>query len=207
MTEACPFGDLPSAHYRVILVDPPWAFRHFSRKGHGKHPDRHYGVMDLPTIRALPVRRLAHADGCALFMWTTMPFLPAALEVMAAWGFRYSTAGAWAKRSKHNTGWAFGTGYLYRGAVEPWLVGTLGKPKRVSRAVRNLIVAPTREHSRKPDQMRADIEALFPGPYLELFAREAAPGWDAWGDQCDRFAAPSLGLPQPESAEVSAHGG
>jgi len=26
------------------------------------------------------------------------------------------------------------------------------------------------------------------GPYLELFAREPAPGWDSWGNQTERFA-------------------
>lgn len=49
------------------------------------------------------------------------------------------------------------------------------------------LVAPRREHSRKPDEARERIERLVAGPYLELFAREAAPGWDVWGNQVDRF--------------------
>ena len=39
------------------------------------------------------------------------------------------------------------------------------------------------EHSRKPDQMHEDLERLFDGPYLELFARRTRPGWDVWGDE------------------------
>lgn len=186
-----PFPGLPRQHYGVILADPPWSFTTFSAKGLKKSAQEHYGCMSLEAIKALPVRDLADPAGCALFMWTTAPFLRVAFDVLEAWGFRYSTAGTWAKQTSAGRGWAFGTGYVYRGAMEPWLVGLIGKPKRQSRGVRNLIAAPTREHSRKPDQMRVDVEALFPGPYLELFARERAPGWDAWGNQVDRFTAPA----------------
>jgi len=42
-------------------------------------------------------------------------------------------------------------------------------------------VSPRREHSRKPDEAYARIEALCGGPYLEMFARSPHPGWDAWG--------------------------
>lgn len=182
-----PFDGLPLQHYGVILADPPWSFTTYSRKGLKKSADRHYSTMSLDAIKALPVRDLANPDGCALFLWTTAPFLPAAFDVLEAWGFRYSTMGCWAKRTKTGGGWAFGTGYLYRGAVEPWLVATRGKPQRISRSVRNLLTDPVREHSRKPDTMRQDVMQLFPGPYLELFARTRAPGWDAWGDQVDRF--------------------
>ena len=53
--------------------------------------------------------------------------------------------------------------------------------------VRKLIVEPRREHSRKPDDVRARIERLVVGPYLELFARETNPGWDCWGNQAHLF--------------------
>ncbi|MGH7087425.1 MAG: MT-A70 family methyltransferase, partial [Stellaceae bacterium] len=45
---------------------------------------------------------------------------------------------------------------------------------------RKLIVSPRREHSRKPEEAYARIEALCAGPYLELFARGSQPGWDSW---------------------------
>jgi len=37
--------------------------------------------------------------------------------------------------------------------------------------------------------MRADIEALWPGPYCELFARTSAPSWDCWGNEVGKFPA------------------
>ena len=41
---------------------------------------------------------------------------------------------------------------------------------------RILVVAAAREHSRKPDAVRERIEALVPGPYVELFARARGQG-------------------------------
>jgi MT-A70 len=44
-----------------------------------------------------------------------------------------------------------------------------------------VILAPRREHSRKPDEQYPRIMRLFEGPYLELFARARWPGWKVWG--------------------------
>jgi len=42
-----------------------------------------------------------------------------------------------------------------------------------------------REHSRKPDEQYALIEACSPGPFLELFARGRRDGWAMWGNEAD----------------------
>jgi N6-adenosine-specific RNA methylase IME4 len=187
--EPSPFTSLPQYQARVILADPPWKYENFSAKGEAKNPVAHYACMTLADIQALPVRELANPDGCALVMWATAPMLPQAIETMAAWGFKFVSAGAWAKQSSTGAKWAFGTGYCYRSAAEFWLLGQIGKVKYRSHSIRNLIVAPVREHSRKPEQMRADIEKQFDGPRIELFAREAAPGWVAWGNETEKFGA------------------
>ena len=180
------FGDLKLLKYGVLLADPPWSFRNYSAKGEAKNPKAHYPCMDLAAIKALPIHQLAAPD-CALIMWATSPMLPKAIETMRAWGFSFKTAGAWSKQSSTGAKWAFGTGYCCRSAAEFFLLGTIGKPRQRVRNVRNLIVAPVPQHSRKPDQMRGDIEALWPGPYAELFARESTPGWDAFGNEVSKF--------------------
>jgi N6-adenosine-specific RNA methylase IME4 len=53
--------------------------------------------------------------------------------------------------------------------------------------VRQVIQAPRRQHSRKPDDIYKRIERLVDGPYLEMFARQRWPDWDQWGDQVDEF--------------------
>lgn len=183
-----PFGDLTPLRYRVILADPAWLFALRSPKGEGKAPQAHYRCMPLADIQALPVSQLAAPD-CACIMWATAPMLPQALATLDAWGFTFKSAGSWAKQSPTGASWAFGPGYIYRSAAEFWLLGTIGRPAQRSRSIRNLIVAPRREHSRKPDQMHADIEALFDGPYVELFARSQRPGWDCWGNETTKFEA------------------
>jgi N6-adenosine-specific RNA methylase IME4 len=181
-----PFGDLARGHYGVILADPPWLWSAWSPRGEAKSPQTHYMCMDLAAIQALPVAELAATDA-ALVMWATAPMLPQAIATLAAWGFEYKSAGAWAKRSKTGRRWHMGTGYVLRSAVEFWLIGTRGSPDALSRSVRNLIVAPVRQHSRKPPEAHHLCETLFSGPRLELFGRARRRGWDVWGNQTDLF--------------------
>ena len=191
-----PFGSLMPLRYGAILADPPWSYAMRSPKGYGKSPEAHYRTMPLDEIAALPVRDLAGPD-CYLFLWSTWPHLPQALQVMQSWGFSYVTGGAWTKRAGGG-GLAFGTGYVLRSASEPFLVGKIGRPEPLSRSERNVILAPEdvpdsieavrREHSRKPPQMREMIERILPRSFCcELFAREAWEGHDVWGNEVDKF--------------------
>jgi len=194
-----PFGDLTPLKYGAILADPPWSYKMYSQKGHGKSPEGHYSTMSLDDIKALPVNKLASGE-CLLFMWTTWPHMPQALEVMEAWGFEYKTAGAWFKKTPTGKS-AFGTGYIFRSSTEPFLIGTIGRPDLRSRSVRNEIIAAAldafpdtieglrREHSRKPPEAREILDTLLPQAFkCELFAREPWAGADVWGNETDKFA-------------------
>ena len=52
--------------------------------------------MTTADIAALPVAGLA-TDDAILFLWTTAPLLPEALEVLKAWDFEYVTNAVWIK--------------------------------------------------------------------------------------------------------------
>jgi N6-adenosine-specific RNA methylase IME4 len=80
-----------------------------------------------------------------------------------------------------------GMGYWTRANSEVCLLATRGKPKRQHADVRQGIIEPRREHSRKPDCVYDRIERLVPGPYIELFARNTRPGWLSWGNETQRF--------------------
>jgi N6-adenosine-specific RNA methylase IME4 len=143
--------------------------------------------MELDAIKALPVADMAAPD-CALLLWACNPMLPQALAVIEAWGFKFKTvAFTWAKQSPTGKKWHFGLGYWTRQNTEQCLLATRGKPKSTARDVPQLLVAPRREHSRKPDEQYPRIESLVSGPYLEMFARTRRPGWDQWGDEADKF--------------------
>lgn len=190
-----PFVGLRRFQYGAIIADPPWRFLNRSAKGEAKNPVAHYACMDMDALAALPVAQLAAPD-CALFMWATAPMLDQAFALLDAWSFTFKSAGSWAKQSSTGAAWAFGTGYCFRSAAEFYLLGTRGRPAVQSRSIRNLIVAPVREHSRKPDQLHDDIERLYAGPYAELFGRQRRPGWDVWGNDIDHFTrAPEVAHP------------
>ena len=197
MTTARPFDGLSVLHYGAIVADPPWTYENWSLKGTGRNAGNHYDCMPLDAIMALPVGHLAAPD-CALFLWSTGPHMPAVIDVMRAWGFRFSgKAFCWGKRRRcadpddradEPGSWHMGMGYTSRANTEDCWLGLIGRPRRQDAGVRELIIAPVREHSRKPDELYRRVERLYPGPYLDLFSRQRRAGWDAWGREVGRFA-------------------
>ena len=136
--------------------------------------DNHYPTATLAQIKALvpPATRDA-----VLFLWTTNPKLPDALDVMAAWGFTYKTNVVWVKPK-------IGTGYWVRGKHELLLIGTRGHIPAPAPGTQwpSVIEALTRGHSVKPEDVYRMIEDYFPNlPKLEMFARRTRPGWDLLG--------------------------
>lgn len=178
------FAGLKPFGYNIIHADPPWPFQNYSAKGEDRNPNRHYPTMPIEQIKALPVGDIAAGD-CALFLWVVDPLLDQGIETLKAWGFRFTTvAFTWAKRSSRDTAWHMGTGYYTRGNPETCLLGMMGRLERRSGGVRQLIVDPVRQHSRKPDRVADDIVRLFGDlPRVELFSRTSRPGWETWGNQ------------------------
>lgn len=127
------------------------------------------------------------SDNCILFMWATYPMMKEALKVIEAWGFTYkSIAFQWVKQNRNGNGYFFGLGRWTRGNTEPCLLAVKGKPKRISASVGQLIFSPITRHSEKPDAVRDRIVELMGDlPRIELFARNRADGWDAWGNEVE----------------------
>lgn len=202
MTAFTDFADIPRGHYRAICADPPWRFKSFTALQSAnwssrRDAEKHYASMTLDDIKALPVASLAHKEGCHLFLWVTGPMMPAALDVMAPWGFRFSTvAFSWAKLrrafdpAKPRSGsldgdFHCGLGLTTRKNCEWVLLGRKGNCRRVAKDVRELIVSPVHKHSQKPDETYTRIQRYCAGPYVELFAREARADWDCFGDELE----------------------
>lgn len=200
-----PFANLPRGHYGAILADPPWHFQVWATTYNDsvdgtrvrcttRLPD--YETMREAELAALPIGEIAAPD-CALFLWICWPTLEQALRLLPSWGFKYKTCGfAWIKANtaqidmfRDDADADFGLGYWTRANSEICLLATRGKPKRLNADVRQGIIAPRREHSRKPDGIHERIERLVAGPYLELFARQKRAGWDSWGNETDKFEA------------------
>ena len=169
----------------MIYADPPWRY---TQKGLQGAAEKHYPTMGIDELCTLPVADLAAPDS-VLFLWATFPQLPEALRLINAWGFQYkSVAFVWLKKNRKSESWFYGLGFWTRGNAEVCLLGvTPGfKAKTQIRAhnVHQIIEAPFEGHSKKPDETRQRIgELLGDVPRLEMFARQRADGWDAWGNE------------------------
>ena len=174
--------------YQIIYADPPWGFNFKNRKGLSDDAkDRLYGTMPEVDIVNLGIglRSYLH-DDCALFLWVMNSQLPSALRIINAWGFTFKTvAFTWAKTTIKGN-WHFGGGNWTRSNPELCLIAIRGNIKRQSASVKNLVVSPLREHSRKPDEIRGYITNLVGDlPRIELFARQKTEGWDCWGNEVE----------------------
>jgi len=185
----------PDKKYSIIYADPPWKYN--SRANHKTRfrggACGHYSLMTMDEITALPINDLAE-ENCALFLWCTFPYLEDQIKLFSAWGFEYRTLGfSWIKTNPVNHEPFFGVGYYAKINCEVCLMGIKGKMHPISNKVSSVVIAPRREHSRKPDEVRERIVELFGDlPRIELFARQATPGWDIWGndDICKEAVCP-----------------
>lgn len=171
--------------YSTVVADPPWRFENRT----GKVAPEHQRLLRYPTLSVeeiceIPVANAA-AKNCHLYLWVPNALLAEGLEVMRRWGFTYKTNIVWLKTRKDGGPDGRGVGFYFRNVTELILFGTRGSMRTLQpgRTQVNILQSRKREHSRKPDELYDLIESCSPGPYLELFARFARPGWNQWGNE------------------------
>ena len=178
--EQIPF---PNKKYQIIYADPPWLYSNPQDDNPGRG-GKQYPQMSMDDLVSLPIQSIADTD-CALFMWATMPKLREAMELIKQWGFTYTTcAFTWVKQNPSGNGIYSGLGYWTNGNAELCLFAKKGKPKRVNKNVKQIVISPVGRHSKKPDEVRTRIIELVGNlPRIELFARQKTEGWDVWGNE------------------------
>ena len=203
------FAPLPTTAggWRCVTADPPVGFKTWSEKSQGRSPSRHYDTLTPAAIATLALQTVV-ADDCWLMLWWPDPHVPDLIETMRAWGFDFSgKAFTWVKTlpslaqgpqlistAAIESMLAMSGGLTTRKNSESCWLGRRGKPTILSRGVREIILAPRREHSRKPDEFYQRAEAFCPGPRIDLFGRQSREGWCVWGLESTKF----------DSAEVAA---
>jgi N6-adenosine-specific RNA methylase IME4 len=193
----CTVDDLKSLiesgqRFGVIAADPPYPFATWAESGKGRSAETHFNTSPIAEILELPVAALA-AENCVLILWCTWPHIAIGthLKIMRAWEFAPSTvAFDWVKTTPSATfvtldgkGLHTGNGYFTRSNSEICFLGLKGLLLRLRADVHQVVLAPARAHSEKPQEVRRRIERLFPGPYLELYARQPVEGWATWGNE------------------------
>ena len=180
------FPALPQGRFGIVYADPPWDYKgQLQHAGPGSGDTggaaRHYPTVTLDMLAALDVPRIRAPDSL-LFMWSSSPHLDQAIDLGKRWGFAWATvAFVWDKQRAN-------PGFYTLSQCELCLVFKHGRipAPRGARNVRQLVSEKRSGHSRKPEEVRARIDAMFPdAAKIELFARDPAEGWTAWGLDAD----------------------
>ena len=204
-------------NYNIIYADPPWSYTRTIGNGTIRQRDgeSHYATMSVDSLRQIGyhVQRISRKNS-ALLLWATLPNLPAALQVMESWGFKYKTCWCtWVKTNKAGDKPFFGVGYYTRSNAELCLLGVKGRIASFKNlvedevrdgnpnAMSSICIEPPRQHSRKPETVRNNIVTFFGDvPRIELFAREQSPGWCVLGNQSDKYNEQQLLATRKEDA-------
>ena len=183
---------LAGRDFQTVLADPPWRFLNRTGKVAPEHQRlSRYDTMTTAEVCALPVADVV-AEAAHLYLWVPNALISDGLRAMESWGFQYKSNIVWAKRRKDGGPDGRGVGFYFRNVTELILFGVRGKMRTLPPGRRqvNMIETRKREHSRKPDEQYEVIEACSPGPYLEMFARYARPGWTSWGLEANNSTEP-----------------
>ena len=179
--------------FGTVLADPPWRFTNRTGKMAPEHRRlSRYRTMTVDEIAALPVGEIV-AEPAHLYLWVPNALLGEGLQVLQSWGFAYKTNIVWHKVRRDGGSDGRGVGFYFRNVTELLLFGVRGRNARTlapGRRIVNLLATRKREHSRKPDEQYALIEACSPEPRAELFARGARAHWALWGNQAEDGYAP-----------------
>jgi N6-adenosine-specific RNA methylase IME4 len=162
--------------YSTIVADPPWLYKQGGpTTGFAPLRPPPYSMMTVDEIAALPVGDLA-AESAHLYLWTTNAYLRASFDLAESWGFRHSQTLTWCKPRR-----GIGPGGAFSNTTEFVLFCRRGTLAPTSRVDTTWWTWPRGRHSVKPSAFLDLVEAVSPGPYVELFARAPRLGWDSWG--------------------------
>lgn len=179
-------------------TDFPTEFKSNSVDKPGRNVRRHYRTMTMAQCRefAAAVERYVAPDA-VLFHWITGALLVTGehIPVMRAMGFEPTAMGfVWIKLNKNASPQFFtmadifmGGGFTTRKNAEFCILGKRGKSLRLDSGVLEPIIAPVREHSRKPEEVFRRIERYCAGPRVDLFGRQQRPGWRIEGNEAFKF--------------------
>jgi N6-adenosine-specific RNA methylase IME4 len=185
---------IPHQDYRLIVVDPPWAYS--LRETDKTHRGRcSYPSMSDEEILKMPIGAIANTDAY-LLLWVTNNHLPLGFKCLEKWGFSYKSIFTWVKTTRASTEEepkaSIAIGHYGRNCTEHFLVATKGNPGTFSAHgltnIPNTIFAPRTQHSEKPSEFWTVADRLaqkLDGSRIELFARQQRPNWDTWGAEAN----------------------
>ncbi len=87
--------------YDVIVIDPPWPMEKIERDERPNQVAFDYPTMSVSELAEL---KLACADDCHVWVWTTQKFLETALWLLPLWGLKFVCQFVWHKPGRPSRG-------------------------------------------------------------------------------------------------------
>ncbi len=173
---------LPKA--QIVVADFPWSY--YGDPDKDGAAGKEYALMSDEAVFDFPMADYMMDPG-VLFLWATSPKLETAMQAIAEWGLWYrGVAFVWVKTKQDGTT-PIGAQGVRPSIVKPTTEFVLAASQKATgrplplldESIRQVVMAPKREHSRKPDEVMERIEQLYPfaTPKTELFARYPRQGW------------------------------
>lgn len=163
--------------FAAVIADPAWNI----------HMNLPYGTCNDTELLNLPLSNIQ--DEGILLLWVTGRAIEIGKESLAKWGYSLKNELIWVKTNQLSRTICTGrTGHWLNHSKEHLLVGVKGNPQWLNKGIDvDVIVSPSRETSRKPDELYDMVERLV-GPHarkLEIFGRDhnLRKGWFTIGNQ------------------------
>lgn len=158
-------------------------------------PEHHYPTMSPQASRDLQFGEALKKDAILGF-WVLNGQLDLAIDMLRGQGFKVKTLVIWHKiRSLGGNAYLPASGPV-RNCSEILIIAARGRGLPINRDADkfpSVMTIERTEHSAKPAIFRQMLARLYPRTWadrptvkLELFARERARGWRAWGNQAPR---------------------
>lgn len=168
--------------YRAVLADPLWSLQQKGSLGAANPYDL---ISDERMLGLGTEMKEIMAENSFCFLWVPTATVPLSIEVLEAWGYKYTGFYFWA-----NPRLMFGN--IFRNSGELLLLDVRDRGTKVAfKGQSNWGMHTLQAHSQKPKGIHLIVERLVgEGPFLELFARrpvrllEPSRPWDIWGNEC-----------------------
>jgi N6-adenosine-specific RNA methylase IME4 len=161
--------------YDVIVIDPPWPMLKIESDIRPNQVAFDYPTMPLGEIAEM---NIPCADNCHVWLWTTQKFLPAAFDIVNAWGLKYVCTFVW-----HKPG-GFQPFCLPQYNCEFALYCRKGSPKfQDTKGFQTCFSGARNGHSVKPEEFYDVVRRVTAGRRLDTFNRREIDGFETWGNQ------------------------
>jgi N6-adenosine-specific RNA methylase IME4 len=166
-----------AGQYDVIVIDPPWPMEKIERDVAPNQVAFEYPTMQEGELASM---KMPTADDCHLWLWTTHKFLPMALRLLDAWGFKYVCTFVWHKPGGFQP---FG---LPQYNCEFAIYARRGTPQFIdTKAFPVCFEASRGKHSEKPEDFYDVVRRVTAGRRIDIFNRRKIEGFDVWGKEAD----------------------